>query len=273
MEKISLLEYIWRNCYQIVAWENEHDNFPDVFGCGFMLKDDTDYIFVTADHVVHYKDYEEGNRTSQDYHYALVNNQNGKDLSTAMTTIYGFNSIESYDFNQYLSGKENIDVALIPDLKDFSFSRIGDSFPIPFYTHELNIDKTIIVPQGKEKLYLKSDSFTQPSKDRKYIILGVVKNKLDGIKWQRCNIIYCNLSYIEEKDGMYRFRNPTPIKSEDWKGLSGSPFFDENGKLIGMLVRAADIDNSVWVIPILTIMGFINRIKEIDKIEKTRSEQ
>lgn len=265
-KSIPLIEYIWRNCYQIVARkvEKKDDDFPDIFGCGFMLKDDKDFIFVTADHVVHYKDYEEGNRTSQKYKYALVNNQKGNDLSTIMTSIYGFYSVQSYNFEQYVHDKEELEVALIPDLKDFSFSRIKDPFPNPFYTHELRASDEILVSQGLKKLCLTSDSFTTPTKDKRYIILGTLKNRFDGINWQRCNAIYRNLSYIEEKEGMYRFHYPSLIKDEEWQGLSGSPFFDENGKLVGMLVRVVEIDNSVFVIPIMRIMKFIKAIKKID---------
>lgn len=33
----KILEHIWRNCYQIVAWEKEHieNSFPSINGCGF----------------------------------------------------------------------------------------------------------------------------------------------------------------------------------------------------------------------------------------------
>lgn len=48
-EQISILEYIWRNCYQLVAWEECHiqNEFPDIFGCGFFIKNENNLWFIT----------------------------------------------------------------------------------------------------------------------------------------------------------------------------------------------------------------------------------
>lgn len=180
-KNISIIEYIWRNCYQLVVWEQEHkqDDFPSIFGCGFILKNENDYVFITADHVIHNKDYEAGERTPQEYQYAIVNNICRKDLTTVLTTIYGFYSLESYNLEPYLKGEEELDVAQIPDLKDVALSIIkGDHvFEYPFHTHELRINNQILVDKGLEKLCLMQDCIAIPSK-REKVLSGWCHTKL-----------------------------------------------------------------------------------------------
>ena len=267
-EQISILEYIWRNCYQLVAWEECHiqNEFPDIFGCGFFIKNENNLWFITADHVIHNKDYQEGERTSQNYQYAILNNINRDDLSTVLTSIYGFHSMESFNFGSYLRGEEDIEVAMIPDLKDIAFSLIKEdsSFESPFLTHELRLEDQIMVPAGSEKLCLKKDSFGEPTMDKKYIVMGAIQNNKRGIQWQRCNVIHDGLTFQYESDGIFVFKCPQPIQIEQWAGLSGSPFFSENGELIGMIIRAVEVDNTVLVLPIREIMYYIDLVKKIE---------
>lgn len=266
-EQISILEYIWRNCYQLVAWEECHNQneFPDIFGCGFFIKNENNLWFITADHVIHNKDHQEGKRTSQNYQYAILNNITGDGLSTVLTRIYGFHSMESFNLNPYLKGEENIEVAMIPDLKDIAFSLIkeGSSLRYPFLTHELQLEDQIMVPAGREKLNLKKDSFGEPTIDEKYIVMGGIQNSNRGIQWQRCNVIHDELTFERESDGMFVFKSPAPIQIEQWEGLSGSPFFSQNGKLIGMIIRAVEVDDTVLVFPISKIMYYIDLVKKI----------
>ena len=179
-EQISILEYIWRNCYQLVAWEECHNQneFPDIFGYGFFIKNENNLWFITADHVIHNKDHQEGERTSQNYQYAILNNINRDDLSTVLTSIYGFHSMESFNFDSYLKGEEDIEVAMIPDLKDIAFSLIkeGSSLQYPFQTHELRLQDQIMVPAGCDKFYLTKKSFALPTTDKKYIVMGTIQN-------------------------------------------------------------------------------------------------
>ena len=91
MKDMPLLEYIWRNDYQIVVWEEgkRDSSFPTIFGNGFILQYEGEYVFVTADHVIHKLDYEVGERTGKEYEYSLINNIAGKGLTTLFTDIYG----------------------------------------------------------------------------------------------------------------------------------------------------------------------------------------
>lgn len=267
-EQISILEYIWRNCYQLVAWEECHiqNEFPDIFGCGFFIKNENNLWFITADHVIHNKDYQEGERTSQNYQYAILNNINRDDLSTVLTSIYGFHSMESFNFGSYLRGEEDIEVAMIPDLKDIAFSLIkeGSSLQYPFQTHELQLEGQIMVPAGLEKYCLTEATFALPTTDKKYIVMGAIQNNNRGIQWQRCNVIHGELTFERESDGMFVFKSLQPVQIEQWAGLSGSPFFSEDGELIGMIIRAVEQNDTVLVLPIGKIMYYISLVKKTE---------
>ncbi len=267
-ENISIIEYIWRNCYQLVVWEQEHKqyDFPSIFGCGFILKDENDYVFITADHVIHNKDYEAGERTPQEYQYAIVNNICRKDLTTVLTSIYGFHSMESFNFDSYLRGEEDIEVAMIPDLKDVAFALIkeGSSLQYPFKTHELRLEDQVIVPAGCEKFFLTNNAFASPTTNKKYIVMGAIQNNNTGILWKRCNVIHNELTFECEHDEVFVFKSAQPVQIEQWEGLSGSPFFSEDGELIGMLTRVVEQNNTVIVLPINKITYYIDLVKKIE---------
>lgn len=267
-ENISIIEYIWRNCYQLVVWEQEHKqyDFPSIFGCGFILKDENDYVFITADHVIHNKDYEAGERTPQEYQYAIVNNICRKDLTTVLTSIYGFHSMESINFDSYLRGEEDIEVAMIPDLKDVAFALIkeGSSLQYPFKTHELRLEDQVIVPAGCEKFSLTKNAFAPPTTNKKYIVMGAIQNNNTGILWKRCNVIHNELTFECEHDEVFVFKSPQPVQIEQWEGLSGSPFFSEDGELIGMLTRVVEQNNAVIVLHINKITYYIDLVKKIE---------
>lgn len=268
MGEVDLIEYIWRNCYQIVVWTSDDlTKSPNIFGSGFFLNIEDDLYFITADHVIHYNDYTDGIRTGNEYQYAILNNVQGEGLSTGLTTIFGFNSLESYSLEGVLSEKESIEVAMIPDMKDVAFSKINSDFPLPFLTHELQDKSGILVSHGLQKCQLQLDSICEPNKENKYIILGVVKNIIIGdIKWNRCNAIYYPLKYIGKEYDLFKFQYTDRIITENWEGLSGSPFFQDDGSLIGMLIRVSEEDNLVWVMPIKKILDYIKMIEKIEAI-------
>ena len=78
------------------------------------------------------------------------------------------------------------------------------------------------------------------------------------------NVIHDELTFERESDGMFVFKSPAPIQIEQWEGLSGSPFFSENGELIGMIIRAVEQNDTVFVLPISKIMSYIKLVKKIE---------
>ena len=267
MEEMPLLEYIWRNDYQIVVWEKgkRDSSFPTIFGNGFILQYEDEDVFVTADHVIHKRDYEVGERTGKEYDYSLVNNIAGEGLSTMFTNIFGFNFTDSYDFGKYMLGQEDLDVAMIPYLEDYAVSFIGKSLPAPFMTHELILDEVKVAPH-LPKLYLKQECIGLPQEGKKYLTMGVLHKRFNGVVWERENMCHFNIEYDREAMGMYKFLYYRPIIEDEWSGLSGAPFFDEDGHLIGMVIRVVDGENIIWVMPINKILNFIRITKQIEKL-------
>lgn len=273
--EMTVVEYIWRNCYQIVCWDKEanKDNFPTTFGSGFFLQYKDKLVFVTADHVLHPDDYNQSDhveRSSKEYAYALVNNITNKKepLYTVLTPISGFHNCDVYDFKKYLNGEEDIDVASIPEFPDVSISIVDSNrFEYPFLTHELKVDEKVLVNEGKNKLCIKEDAIVLPSKENRYIVLGVVKNKSTGILWNRVNAFHFNLHYEGEECGLYKFCYDRSIDSDNWEGLSGSPFFDETGRLVGMIIRVVHGDNIVWVVPMKEILNKIDFFIRVDNLQ------
>ena len=273
--EMTVVEYIWRNCYQIVCWDKEanKDNFPTTFGSGFFLQYKDKLVFVTADHVLHSDDYNQSDnveRSSKEYAYALVNNITNKKepLYTVLTPISGFHNCDVYDFKKYFNGEEDIDVASIPEFPDVSISIVDSNrFEYPFLTHELKVDEKVLVNEGKNKLCIKEDAIVLPSKENRYIVLGVVKNKSTGILWNRVNAFHFNLHYEGEECGLYKFCYDRSIDSDNWEGLSGSPFFDETGRLVGMIIRVVHGDNIVWVVPMKEILNKIDFFIRVDNLQ------
>lgn len=268
-EEITLFEYMWRNCYQIVCWEAEREAelFPDVFGCGFMLQKDEDtYMFVTADHVVHKKDWEEGIRTGQEYRRALVNNCNrqvAEGVQTVLSEIPDFSYCDKLDIKGFLVGEEDIETAMIPEMIDISYCKIKAPFKCSLLTNELRVGNEVLCKEGLEKLCISSQAFAKVDPEKEYFIFGTLGNKLNDITWNRVNALHRNIRYLDEKDHMIRFSYTDFVSQEEWEGLSGSPVFSCDGELVGMVVRAVEGNSTLWVYPIDYIMEVILRIESL----------
>lgn len=265
---MSLIEYIWRSSYQIVGWEKDRNtqDFPTIFGSGFILKYDDNFVFVTADHVIHPEDHEAGERMGDNYTFALVRNKN-KELTTMFIPISSFYVEDEYNLEKYIKGEEELGVAVIPYLPDLAISIIQDEKILEkLYTHELQIENEILVKENLQKLYLTLESITKPSCDKHYIVAGVVQNHKNGIRWDRTNSIYDKLTYDSMESGLYKFRYEKIINITEWEGLSGSPFFDDDGGLVGMIIRVVHNDNLLWVLPMCNILESIKRFIQVEKL-------
>lgn len=276
MEKkeINVIEYIWRNCYQIVGWDKKinKDNFPTIFGSGFFIEYKNNLVFVTADHVLHPDDYDNSEnveRSQNEYSYAIVNNINKENsLETVLTPIGGFYNCDEFNFKKYIVGEEDLDVASIPKFMDLSISIVDPKkFKQPFLTHKLIVDEDIVVNEGLEKLCIKGDAIVLPTKDNLYVVAGVLQNEPKGVRWGRVNVIYCDLKYEGEEFGLYKFCYNGIIDKSKWEGLSGSPFFDTKGGLVGMIIRVLHGGNLLWVLPMNEILKKAKLFIDVDNLQ------
>lgn len=264
---MNLIEYIWKSTFQFVVWEQEQaeGDFPKYFGHGFIIKVDGNNYFVTADHVIHPADYEEGCRTNHEYRYAIPLFLNGEqEPRTAHLPLGGFVSAENYDLHDFFRGRESLETTCIPELEDIAFCAISEPLPAQPCTCALfDADGTVFVPQGEAKNCLSMEALDVPSKEGSYLVAGCIHNKLKGIQWMYSPRFYDGLSYLEAKDCLYQFRSSFPISIEDWAGLSGSPVFSSEGKLVGMLIRAVPEKDTLWAMPIQRIITFIRKLHNL----------
>jgi len=273
IHQMTMIEYFWRNTYQLVGWEEEHSEniFPDVFGCGFVLKINDKFVFVTADHVIHKADEEAGARTNKEYRYAIVCNQNdikNGSFQTIFRPIGGFISLDKFDLGPYLRGEEELEVALIPDMQDYAFADFKPEYFQEILTHELRINNDVLTREGLFHIFICEDAYTEPNENSKYMVVGTIPepDKFDGIKWVRANAAHWELNFIGTEEGMYKFATSSQVKIEEWAGLSGAPFFDYDGNIVGMLLRAVEGYDFVWVMPIHTILKMINEMIRIGQL-------
>lgn len=214
---------------------------PIGFGSGFF----TDYLgkpfLVTADHIIHYDDYEtKEKRTGREYIVAIVNNVNeiDEDIATILTPLGGFYCAEQLNIN---SGEEKLIDASICLLEELNFK-------YPFLTHEISINDNIIVHAGIEKSFYDSSQFKEPSERQKYAIYGVIHNDIVGIQAKRANALYNDIAYSTTSGNYYIFLFPSDIESKDWVSISGSAVFDYEGYIVGIVHRV--LGKGIWVTPI-----------------------
>lgn len=255
---MTLLEYFWKTSHQIVILSpgENIENFDIVgWGSGFILKYKERFFFITCDHNVHPDDYEHGLRTGIDYNIGIICNckQPKEMLSMGLITIPGFYYFESIDITH----------PELVDLTDIAFAEIKFPLPLPIYTNRLyDFDgKTIIVQEGEMKLYINENSIESVNVNDEYVITGCIRNDIYAeIRMDRQNTFRDQIVYTGEKycNSYLVFENPTQVVYDDWKGLSGSPVFNNKGKLIGMLSRVVEETNHLYVTPIQTILRFID---------------
>lgn len=250
----SIHELAWLTTQQIVVTSDKKGCHIKTFGSGFFFQYRDKMFLVTADHVSHSDDFDEGKRLGKDYYLWVFNNISSTiELSTMLTPIGGLFSFDQLNTEDELSFD-------IPDMKDISFAMLPNSFKHPFLTHELKIDKDVIVEAGKEKLFISSECVAELSDTDYCLIEGCVKWDIkNGITLPRYNVFHQDLKLERiNEDGYYILKYPNPVIYEEWAGLSGGPVFNDKGNLIGMAISVYEENATICVIPIKKITDLID---------------
>lgn len=225
------------------------------WGSGFMFKHKDKNFFVTCDHTLHMEDHDLGERTGEDYQVCVISNikDPNRPMEMKILPLSGF-----YYFDKFSINEQGYDF----DLEDVAFAEIKESLPMPLLTHQLNdYDQAkVLVKAGLSKLYINEGSIAKPNAAKEYVITGCVKNKIvNDIKMQRENAFYEGIKYSNSKfDNFDVYLNPTICEAEKWAGLSGSPIFDSDGFLVGMVSRIVEGDHKIYVTPINDIIKLID---------------
>lgn len=249
---MELHEYLIRSSYQIVVSTDSELKVPNAFGTGFVIKHNESYFFITALHNV--------NTELNHFH----NNSIGiftNSVNKANAEIYRlgeYYTFETFDLNSNNLIGEVLDVVIYPlNLMDIQQK---------FYTQEVIFNEVIICDGKLEKIYINTLSICDPDMNDEFFIFGTVKLKFNEIYLDPENTIKEFKFKNINKDGSLLFYNNEEIMdSNDWKGLSGSPIINQDGKCVGMLLSVLERSKSIFAFPIKSIVPYldilINRAK------------
>lgn len=255
---MKLIEYFWKTSHQIVMLTPDKpldESDIEGWGSGFLLKYKERLFLVTCDHNLHMlDDYGNGERTGKDFGIAIVcNYSNPQDrLSTGLISVPGF----------YYFDKIDINMPEIADLQDVAFAEIKKPFPLPILTNMLcDLDGTVVVPCGEAKLFISEEAIADADINKEYVVTGCVHNNIsNGIKMDRDTFFCEGIKFTGQIHwGAYQvFQTPFIINENDWHGLSGSPVFDQDGCLVGMINEVCDGDYKIYVTPIKAIIRLMD---------------
>lgn len=259
MQNMSLIEYFWRASQQIVML---NPNEPldkagiEAWGSGFLLEYRESLYFITCDHNLHLlDDYSNGERANLDFNVAIITNDRNQATPLSMGLVF---VPEFYYFDSF-----DTFLPEIMDMKDVAFAKIKQDFPLSLLTNQLTYPNgSIAVKEGLEKLYITEDAIAEPNAEKDFVITGCIRNHIvDDIRMDRGTTFREGIKYDANKlniNKQFVFINPEPIIYEDWKGLSGSPIFDQDGKLVGMVNGVNEGGYDIYVTPIHFITKLID---------------
>ena len=272
---MRLLEVLTRTRFQVFIFTRgglASGAVPVGAGGGFMMSYKNMLFFITADHVCHPDDYKGGltQRSFEDKDVAIVNNwiekdEKGKDTHV-LTPIGGF-----YYFTGYTFDPQN----LFGDSKpvDATFAIIDPSRIVrPLKSEPLLVEGGPDVPGGLDMIPIPSESVITPTQEDRYIVYGHIKYTLNSttnlLDWRIKH--HEDMTYLCESGDYYVLRPNEPVINEEWEGISGSPVFNQQGGLLGILCGGSEKHNVIFVMKIQTVMSFIDTTLKIEEIERRK---
>lgn len=252
MEKeIKVLNFAYRASYQIFVYEEDDEKLqrpPIGWGSGFFFEINGLVVFITADHVVHTRDHEEAfeARTQKRNNIGIICGKN-KDLSTMVASINNFSSIDVYSKDGELYG-----------FYDITMSYVNPFSQDVFKSWELVEPETqkIIVNEGEDKIVISLNDIDDLRESDDYFIIGRNHNNAEGALNYCENVLMNGLTYQKSEKGYAVLSSLADVSYTDWAGLSGSPVFNQDGKVVGMLSRVSEQEKTVTIIPMTIILQY-----------------
>ena len=256
------------------------------YGSGFFLIHRGHMFFVTADHVIHpddhSKDNDTGQRTGIEYLPQIITGISDKlECRSTNIPLGGF-----YDHTEYVlddsyvkdpeklkdifvkiaEGNINInDESLplgvaIPNLIDIAVCKMTKP-PGYILNDEVRIvDDEVLIPANTLKVPQSSDRIDEFNKDDFYIVAGNVRNEIVGsMNLTHVNVVHPDMKFMKYQDGEAILSVWGRTNIDNWSGLSGAPVFNDVGGLVGMLIAGPEKEPLARVVPIKTIIEYIDR--------------
>lgn len=274
---MRLLEVLTRTRFQIFTYPQgtlSDTAIPEGAGSGFVLDYKGKLFFITADHVCHPDDYKPGvtQRSFDDKDVVILNNwiekdeRTGKDthLITPLGGFYYFTKVK-FDINLGLGDSKPFDTAFC----------ILDStcFQRPLKSEPLYVDGGPDVPGGLDMIPVPSNSIITPQPTDRYIVFGHTQYKFNTttklLEWQVTH--HEDMTYLKENGDYYVLRPNEPVKDEEWHGISGSPVFNQEGGLLGILCGGSQKYNIIFVMKIQSVLTLIDTTLKIEEIESIKN--
>lgn len=258
MDRKEIIEYFEHVRYQVACYHRDKITPLPVFsGSGFMLDMGGHVIFVTAGHVATTYD---GSNFYDDKLMTIQTNTIYKDVTTnkfgsILITANGVVSVSAF--------KVDVETGKVSPLGvvDVSFAELlGERKEAPFVTQKIEFDGAK-VEYGEKKGYIPQSDIIPVSSQDVYSVFGRVHfigSVDDGQFLLKSDIIFHeNLKYVGDAGDMLVLKYDNPVIVKDWKGLSGSPVLNQDGKLIGVACAVDPIANTLHVMPMHKILPLI----------------
>lgn len=295
--QMRLDEAAFRATIQLVITDSTNSDDIKGFGSGFFLRHNGVLFFITADHVVHLDDHDEMNETGQrlgvDYTPQIITNiQDKANLTSINIPIGGFYHLTGFrmdkedfaspveflsTFKKITEGKIDINDESIPldvriaSFPDMAIAKIQEPLACSVLNNKvLDCDGNIIIDEGTPKLFLDSQYTTNMDANKWYIVAGTIGNELkDSIRLERLNVVHAFLKYIEkDSEKNVVLETPETPNINHWSGLSGAPVLNEDGLLVGMIIRGPISEPLVTIIPVEKIIWFLDIIIKNENLNK-----
>ncbi|PTX43438.1 hypothetical protein C8P64_1966 [Christiangramia gaetbulicola] len=226
MEDIYAEDLMILSSIQIFAANPDHIK-PEVFGTGFILKHRDNFYLITVFHNIQYRDlsiFLETNLPPEDNTVPLV--PVGNFLFFDLLKVSKDSNFEELS-NLIENGGHRLDIAFsklekLPNLIqpgiDFGFTKVD----------------------RRSKLYLTSDSITDPDKNERYGFYGKINHRYDNYFLRMEPTLKLNLKYHHTRKEFHKFIAPEVISSKnDYEGCSGAPILDSQGRLVALACQIA----------------------------------
>jgi len=249
-KEISITEYTSRStCAVAVCRNNDYDcSNPICWGSGFIIEYKKRIFFVTADHVIHYEDYVESKRVAVNGNVFLLTNKVKKNEFKFL--VVGVAPI--YYFDKKVIGDD------ARQLLDCAICLLSKKIINPLISKKIKDENGVdLLSKGNCKILISSDVIDIPSKNRKYLVSGEINHQISGVFLKSNLVSHQSISFSKEEQDFYTFHTPSVISLSNWKGLSGAPFFDDKGSVVGMLTDVKVGYHIIHVLPFNRIIPLL----------------
>jgi len=263
---LTLNEVLVKTSYFVQSNKPDDKEFlrePEAYGTGFMVLYRGMTFFVTADHVAHVKDHDLEKRTGEN-NVVGVHTYTHHELTAQVILLSKSYFAEKYDL---ITGKiELVDVCVTP--------LTAEQKSILCFTPRIELPERTI-QKGEQMLIICEDGFVEPSEEDTYFVCGHIHpNIKNGIFIVYQKAFKNGLKYKLSNNEHLLFNTSDIITDPDeWRGISGAPILNQDGKCVGVLTSVNDDSKMVWGYSFKTMFMLMDLAMNDSTSEKTEKKE